>query len=146
MTAAGPAHPGRDHGGALLGVRRRHQRDDVAVVLTHERRLAHGRMGRDHQGPAGRLRVTPRDEDGVRRTGVEPLAAGAGLPYGGVTAAADEVGDEVGAHPLLGVGGGPLEQQQERGHHGGALDRAPVGVVEVLDPADHEEAQCSGPP
>ena len=62
--------------------------------------------------------------------------AGPGVPVAG-----QQVGQQVGAHPLVGLGGAQGEQQHQRGDHGRALDGAALALVEVVRAAEHERAQ-----
>ena len=63
-------------------------------------------------------------------------AEGAGGAHHGaqVGPPGEQVGDQVGAHLQLGLGALALTEQDERGHHRGPLDGAPVGLVEVGRP------------
>ena len=76
----------------------------------------------------------------VRATGVDPARPGPRLQRAGLAAAGDEVRDQVGAHALLGVGGGPLEEEHQGRDDRGTLEGPLVRVVELLEPTEHEHA------
>ena len=109
-----------------------HERDDVTVVRADERARPGGGVAESSSARARRARSSARAP--ARRTascGSKPLRPGPGrAARRGSPRPRDEVGDQVGADPLLGVGGLPLEEQDEGRDHGGPLDRAPVGVVQ----------------
>ena len=111
---AGAGQPPGELGGGRVAVLGGHERDHPAVVLADDRARARpprARRAAACAGASGGRRRRP-----ARRAagGVDALAARPAGERGGLAATADQVGDEVGADPLLGLGRGPLEQQHER--------------------------------
>ena len=62
-------------------------------------------------------------------------------PVGVEVAPADEVGQQLAAHPALGLGLDAAEEQDQRRDQGAALQRAPFGQVHRLGGAQHERAE-----
>ena len=62
-------------------------------------------------------------------------------PIGVEVAPADEVGQQLAAHPALGLRLDATEEQDERRDQGSALQRALLGQVQLLGGAQHERAE-----
>src|SRR5690606_17819980 len=116
-----------DRGGFGAG---QHQHDPAAAGPGESA----GDLGDVHGGQPQPSRVGARrlgDRDHVRDVEVRAEAGGA-LPQrlGGAAGGVQEFVEQVAAHPVLGLGGGAADQQQQRGDHGGAFQDALAGGVQ----------------